>query len=84
MALDDLEEPARVLGAGVGVEQRLDVPADRGQRGPELVRDVGDEVATDPIGASQVRDVVEDEHRPTVTRRAHRRGPATNTGRARD
>ena len=43
------------------VRQRLDVAADRRQRRPQLVRDVGDEVAADLIGAPQIGDVVEHE-----------------------
>ena len=42
--------------------QRLDVAADGGQRRAQLVRDVGDEVAADLIGAPQVGDVVQHEH----------------------
>ena len=52
--------------AGFGVvglvDQRLGVALDGGQRRAQLVRDVGDEVAADLIGAAQVGDVVEDEH----------------------
>ena len=62
MTRDDVEEAARL---GVGrheIEQRLDVAPDRGERRAQLVRDVGDEVAADPIGAAQAGDVVEDQH----------------------
>ena len=65
VAADDLEERAARPAASVPcrpVEQRLDVAADGGQRRAQLVRDVGDEVAADPIGAAQVGDVVQDEH----------------------
>ena len=50
------------LGSAGRVEQRFDVAADRGQRRPQLVRDVGDEIAADLIGAPQVGDVVQHEH----------------------
>src|SRR5262245_59265639 len=40
-------------------EQRLDEALDRGQRGLQLVRDVGDEVAPDALQAPQLRDVVQ-------------------------
>ena len=46
-------------GVGAAVEQRLDVAAHRGERRPQLVRDVGDEVAADAIGAAQIGDVVQ-------------------------
>ena len=44
------------------IEQRLDVAAHGGERRAQLVRDVGDEVAADAIGAAQIGDVVHDEH----------------------
>ena len=52
-----------VLGVRLVVEQRFDVAADRRQRRAQLVRDVGDEVAADLIGAPQVGDVVQHQHR---------------------
>ena len=60
------------------VRQRLDVAANRRQRRAQLVRDVGDEVAADLIGAPQIGDVVEHEdhavrRRPRISR--DRRGP---------
>ena len=48
---------------GAAVEQRLDVAAHRGQRRAQFVRDVGDEVAPHPIGAAQIGDVVQHDHR---------------------
>ena len=63
VAPDDLQKPPACLSViGRSVEQRLDVAADRGQRRAQLVRDVGDEVAPDLIGAPQIGDVVQDEH----------------------
>ena len=56
------------------VEQRLDVAADRRQRRAQLVRDVGDEVAPDLIGAPQIGDVVQHQHRAAAAARRHRRG----------
>src|SRR5207244_1075386 len=45
---DDLEEPSRVLPFLEGArEQRLEIPVDRGQRGAQLVGDVGHELGTD-------------------------------------
>ena len=67
VAADDLEEPARLrrlVGLDRAVEQRLDVAAHGGERRAQLVRDVGDEVAADAIGAAQVGDVVQDQHGP--------------------
>ena len=61
MARDDVEEPPALLGARVALRQRFDVAADGGQRRAQLVRDVGDEVAPDLIGAPQVGDVVQHE-----------------------
>ena len=52
----------RSSASDVALRQRLDVAADRGQRRAQLVRDVGDEVAADLIGAPQVGDVVQHEH----------------------
>ncbi len=52
------------------IEQRLDVAAHGGERRAQLVRDVGDEVAADAIGAAQVGDVVHDEHGAARRRRA--------------
>ena len=70
VAADDLEEPAH-LGrfrapfpgwSVASIEQRFDVAAHGRERRAQLVRDVGDEVAADAIGAAQVGDVVHDEH----------------------
>ena len=59
MARDDQKPPA-LFGVAVAFGQRLDVAADRRERRPQLVRDVGDEIAADLIGAPQVGDVVQD------------------------
>ena len=48
------------------VEQRLDVSAHGRERRAQLVRDVGHEVAANPIGAAQVGDVVQHEHAPVA------------------
>ena len=48
---------------GSAIEQGLDVSLDGGQRRPQFVRDVGDEVAADAIRAPEVGDVVQHEHR---------------------
>ena len=70
VARDDLEEAPRLRRVGAAVEQRLDVAAHRGQRRAQLVRDVGDEVAADAIGAAQIGDVVQhDAPRPLRARR---------------
>ena len=45
MAGDDLEKLARFHRLRRRVEQRFDVPANRGEWRPQFVRDVGDEVA---------------------------------------
>ena len=78
VARDDLEEPAPRPRAGVAFGQRFDVAADRGQRRPQLVRHVGDEVAADLIGAPQLGDVVQHEHD------AVRRGAGRRRGRRHD
>ena len=71
VARDDLEEAPRRGAVGAAVEQRLDVAAHGGQRRAQLVRDVGDEVAADPIGAPQLGDVVQhDAPRRSRARRA--------------
>ena len=64
---------APVLGADRLVGERLDVAPDRGERRPQLVRDVGHEVAAHLVGAPQVGDVVEHQH-GAVGRRAPTRG----------
>ena len=56
---EDLEEPAPVVGVDIRFADRLEVPAHRGQRRPQLVRDVGDEIAPDLIGAAEIGDVVQ-------------------------
>jgi hypothetical protein len=50
------------------VHQRFGVALDGGERRPQLVRHIRDEVAPDLIGAAQVRDVVQHEHRPSSCR----------------
>ena len=55
---DDREEAPAVVGIGVALGQRFDVPADRRQRRPQLVRHVRHEVAPNLIRAPQVGDVV--------------------------
>ena len=59
---DDLEELVRAVGIRRLVEQRFHVSANGGERRPQLVRHVGDEVAPDLIGPAQIGDVVQDEH----------------------
>src|SRR4029078_1417432 len=51
VALDRLEDPTFVRWIGDAVEQRFDVAAHSGQGCSEFVRNVGDEVAPDPIGS---------------------------------
>ena len=65
LLVDPFQEPAvdRLVVEGP-VEQGLRVGLDRGQRGLELVRRVGDEVLPHPLEAAEVGDVVEDEHGP--------------------
>jgi hypothetical protein len=58
---DDLEEPPALLRVRVG--ERFHVAANGGQRRAQLVRDVGNEIAPDPVGATKVRDVVQDDDR---------------------
>ncbi len=60
MMLEELPDLWRTRRA---VLQRLDIAADRGERGPELVRDVRHEVPSDLIRAPERRDVVEHQHR---------------------
>ena len=65
VAADDLEEAAdlrRFRALLALIEQRFDVAAHGGERRAQLVRDVGDEVAADAVGAAQLGDVVHDEH----------------------
>ena len=60
---DDGDEAA-LLGA-VFVDEGLDPAPDRGERRPQLVRDVGDEVLPDLVGPAVLGDVVEDQgHAP--------------------
>ena len=73
VARDDLEEPAALVLVGVALRQRFDVAANRGQRRAQLVRDVGDEVAADLIGAPQVGDVVQHEDDAVRDRAGRRR-----------
>ena len=54
---------SRVSSSSGVVDQRFGVALDRRQRRAQLVRDVGDEVAADLIGAAQIGDVVQHEHR---------------------
>ena len=44
--------------------QGFDVAADGCQRGAQLMRDIGHEIASHPIDPAQVADVVQHEHRP--------------------
>ena len=62
VALDDLEEALPAPRVVRVVEQRLDVAANGRERRAQLVRDVGDEVAADLVGALEVGDVVQHEH----------------------
>ena len=71
VARDDLEEPPRLFRRRL-VGERFDVAANRGERRAQLVRDVGDEVAADLIGAPQVGDVVQHEHRAAAALARHR------------
>ena len=59
MPRDDVEKAAVVVGRRVAFRQRFDAAANRGERRPQLVRDVCDEVAPDLIGAPQLGDVVQ-------------------------
>ncbi len=68
VARDGFEKAARLFRIRDSVEQRFDVAPHGGERRPELVRDVGDEVAADLVGAPQVRDVVQ--HQDGTARRA--------------
>jgi hypothetical protein len=69
--------PAAVLRVRRRVCQSLDVAADGRERRAQLVRHVGHEVAADLVGAPEVRDVVQHEHRAALAGRGDR-------GRARD
>jgi len=51
-------------------EQGLDIAADRGDRRPQLVRDVGDEVPADSLQPPQLGDVVDHRQRPDFLRPA--------------
>ena len=66
---------AVLVGLASPSGKRLDVAADRRQRRPQLVRDVGDEVAPDLVRAPQIGDVVQDEH-GAVRGRRRRAGAA--------
>ena len=79
---DDLEEAPDLRGFGplialirALIEQRLDVAADSRERRAQLVRDVGDEVTANAIGAAEIGDVVHDEHRAGRAWRLDRRAP---------
>jgi hypothetical protein len=53
VAVDDGEEAPRGLAVVAGrAEERLRVALDGGEGSPQLVRDVGDEVAADHLEAS--------------------------------
>jgi len=52
---DDRENRRCSSSSTIAVGQRLDVAANRRQRRAQLVRDVGDEVTPDLIGAPQTR-----------------------------
>ena len=66
MSRDDLEELVRVFRIGRTIEQRLDISANGCEWCPQLVGDIGDEIAPDLIGAAQVGDVVQHEHGATA------------------
>ena len=74
MTEHDLEEPARVLPLLERPgQQRLEVAVDRGQRRPQLVRDVGHELGADLLEPPQLGDVVQDhDHADLVGRQAER------------
>ena len=61
----DLADPVAHLGREVGIAgvgfagQRLGQQADRGQRRPELVRQVVDELRSDPLQPAQLGDIVD-------------------------
>src|ERR1039458_259308 len=61
---DDAEELAGGFGAGIRVlDQRLDVALDGGERGAQLVADVGDKVAAGFFSGLDAGDVVEHDQR---------------------
>jgi hypothetical protein len=62
VAHDDSEKPFAVFGAGVPFGQCLDIATDGGQRRPQFMRHVGDEITSDLIGAFEVGNVVQHEH----------------------
>ena len=68
------------LGVVGVVEQGLGVALDGGERRAQLVRDVGDEVAADLVGALEIGDVVE--HQDRRRGRWRRPAPAGRPGRA--
>jgi hypothetical protein len=57
-----LEKAARFVRVRDPVKECFDVSTNGGQRRAKLVRDIGHEVAADPVGFPEVGDVVEDEH----------------------
>ena len=61
----NLRVPSLLVGL---VDERFGVALDGGERRAQLVRDVGDEVAADLIGAPQIGDVVQHEHRAAAGR----------------
>src|SRR5262249_3560432 len=63
MTRDDGEKTLPVTGADVFIRKRFDISSDCSERGSQLVRDVGDEIATDLIGTLEIGDVVQHEHR---------------------
>ncbi len=63
MARDDFQKPPRFIRILSAVEQRLHISAHGGQRRAQFVRDVGDEIPSDAIGAPQIGDVVQHDHR---------------------
>ena len=66
VARDDLEEAPGFFRRRL-VEQGFDVAANRGERRAQLVRDVGDEITADLIGAATLGDVVEHEDRAAAS-----------------
>ena len=67
MRLHDPEKFLALSGLFVGaVQERLQVPDDRGQRGAQLVRDVRDKIRADSLEALEARHIVEDEDRPAL------------------
>jgi hypothetical protein len=66
---DDVQKALTFRGGKRVIAQRLCVAADRGQRRPQFVRDVGDEITPDLVSLTQSRDVVEDQHRAAIRER---------------